>query len=195
MRLAPGGIDESSDSGRLALTLKSMRCTASSAPPARRHHRIEHYSYVTEEKHRPCRSVMGGTVWSCSSCGRSDGPVAPSGRCLSCEALTETPSRAPVGTLRQIGEVVAAVGLSLRTVRVYEEAGLVIPVARTAGGFRLYDDESIARLRLIMQMKPLGFTLDEMRLLIEAHDDLASAPPDALNRAELLSCGHVRGGR
>ncbi len=91
-----------------------------------------------------------------------------------------------MGALRQIGEVVAAVGLSLRTVRFYEEAGLVIPVARTAGGFRLYDDESIARLRLIMQMKPLGFTLDEMRLLIEAHDDLASAPPDAPNRAELL---------
>jgi DNA-binding transcriptional MerR regulator len=123
----------------------------------------------------------------------SKGPFAPSGRCLTCEAAIETPSRRPVGTLRQIGEVVDTVGLSLRTVRFYEEAGLVIPVARTAGGFRLYDDESVARLRLIMQMKPLGFTLDEMRLLIEARDrldardDADGARADLLGRLEMFA--------
>jgi DNA-binding transcriptional MerR regulator len=114
------------------------------------------------------------------------GPFTPSGRCLSCEVSIEPPSRHPVGTLRQIGEVVDTVGLSLRTVRFYEEAGLVIPVARTAGGFRLYDDESIARLRLIMQMKPLGFTLDEMRLLIEVRERLDAVDGDAATRADLL---------
>jgi DNA-binding transcriptional MerR regulator len=116
----------------------------------------------------------------------SKGPFAPSGRCLTCEVSIEPPSRRPVGTLRQIGEVVDAVGLSLRTVRFYEEAGLVIPVARTAGGFRLYDDESIARLHLIMQMKPLGFTLDEMRLLIEARDRLDAPTVAGDERAGLL---------
>jgi DNA-binding transcriptional MerR regulator len=114
------------------------------------------------------------------------GPFTPSGRCLTCEVSIEPPSRHPVGTLRQIGEVVDAVGLSLRTVRFYEEAGLVIPVARTAGGFRLYDDDSIARLRLIMQMKPLGFTLDEMRLLIEARDRIDAPDLDGPTRAALL---------
>jgi DNA-binding transcriptional MerR regulator len=88
--------------------------------------------------------------------------------------------------LRQIGEVVDAVGLSLRTVRFYEEAGLVIPVARTAGGFRLYDDESVARLRLIMQMKPLGFTLDEMRLLIDVRERLDAMGEEDPARADLL---------
>jgi DNA-binding transcriptional MerR regulator len=116
----------------------------------------------------------------------SKGPFAPSGRCLSCEVSIEPPSRHPVGTLRQIGEVVDTVGLSLRTVRFYEEAGLVIPVARTAGGFRLYDDQSIARLRLIMQMKPLGFTLDELRLLIEARDRLDANDGAGDDGADLL---------
>ncbi len=132
------------------------------------------------------RGQGGARGWACPSCGMAKGPFAPSGRCLSCEVSIETPSRRPVGTLRQIGEVVDTVGLSLRTVRFYEEAGLVIPVARTAGGFRLYDDESIARLRLIMQMKPLGFTLDEMRLLIEARDRIDAPDLDGPTRAALL---------
>jgi MerR family transcriptional regulator, copper efflux regulator len=113
-------------------------------------------------------------VGACPGCGRSHGPVAPSGRCLECEAKTSSTNRAPIGALRQIGEVAATVGLSLRTVRFYEEAGLVIPVARTVGGFRLYNDESIERLRLIMKMKPLGFTLDEMRVLIELVEDVGA---------------------
>ena len=134
----------------------------------------------------PRRGQGAERNWACPSCGMSKGPFAPSGRCLSCEVSIEPPSRHPVGTLRQIGEVVDAVGLSLRTVRFYEEAGLVIPVARTAGGFRLYDDQSVARLRLIMQMKPLGFTLDEMRLLIEARDRLDAPDLPADERADVL---------
>ncbi|MDY7104194.1 MAG: MerR family transcriptional regulator [Actinomycetota bacterium] len=87
--------------------------------------------------------------------------------------------------LRQIGDVANLVGLSLRTVRHYEDAGLVLPAARTAGGFRLYGDEAIGRLRLIMQMKPLGFSLEEMRLLIEARAALASGAVAADERRDL----------
>jgi DNA-binding transcriptional MerR regulator len=75
--------------------------------------------------------------------------------------------------LRQIGEVATLVGLSLRTVRHYEDAGLVSPAGRTQGGFRLYDEDAIDRLRLIMQMKPLGFTLEEMRILIGVRSRLS----------------------
>ncbi|MDP9021544.1 MAG: MerR family DNA-binding transcriptional regulator, partial [Actinomycetota bacterium] len=49
----------------------------------------------------------------------------------------------------QIGEVADRVGLSLRTVRYYEEVGLIEPSDRTAGGFRLYTDDDISRLELI----------------------------------------------
>lgn len=73
----------------------------------------------------------------------------------------------------QIGEVAEAVGLSLRTIRHYEEVGLVPPSGRTAGGFRLYTDDDVERLRVVKQMKPLDFTLEEMRDLLQVREWLA----------------------
>ncbi|WP_307677712.1 MerR family transcriptional regulator [Streptomyces sp. V4I2] len=74
----------------------------------------------------------------------------------------------------QIGEVAARTELSLRTIRHYEDTGLVIPSARSQGGFRLYTEADVARLMVIRRMKPLGFTLDEMRALLDATDRLDS---------------------
>jgi DNA-binding transcriptional MerR regulator len=71
-----------------------------------------------------------------------------------------------------IGEVADRVGLSLRTVRYYEEQGLIRPAGRTEGGFRLYTEQEIDRLMLIKQMKPLGFTVQQMAELLAAHDAL-----------------------
>lgn len=78
----------------------------------------------------------------------------------------------------QIGEVAQRVGLSLRTIRYYEEMGLVVPSARSAGGFRLYDENDVARLLLIKRMKPLDFSLEESRDLLEVLDDLEGASED-----------------
>ncbi|OKI02540.1 MerR family transcriptional regulator [Streptomyces sp. CB02923] len=75
-------------------------------------------------------------------------------------------------THMQIGEVAARTGLSLRTIRHYEETGLVTPSARSQGGFRLYTGTDVARLMVIRRMKPLGFTLDQMRDLLDATDRL-----------------------
>lgn len=72
----------------------------------------------------------------------------------------------------QIGEVAARTELSLRTIRHYEETGLVAPSARSRGGFRLYTETDVARLMVIRRMKPLGFTLDQMRDLLDATDRL-----------------------
>lgn len=80
--------------------------------------------------------------------------------------------------MHQIGEVAEAVGLSLRTIRHYEDVGLVPPSGRSSGGFRLYTDEDIERLRLVKHMKPLDFSLDEMRDLLEARDRLAAGIDD-----------------
>lgn len=90
------------------------------------------------------------------------------------------PNDAPA--THQIGEVAERVGLSLRTVRYYEEQGLVEPDSRTEGGFRLYTDHQIDRLLLIKQMKPLGFSLDEMRELLTARDQLGSPAATAAER-------------
>jgi DNA-binding transcriptional MerR regulator len=76
------------------------------------------------------------------------------------------------GKHMQIGEVAARTELSLRTIRHYEETGLVVPSARSQGGFRLYTENDVARLMVIRRMKPLGFTLDQMRDLLDATDRL-----------------------
>ena len=83
----------------------------------------------------------------------------------------------------QIGEAAERVGLSIRTIRHYEEVGLIVPSARTGGRFRLYTEPDLDRLRVVKRMKPLGFTLEEMRDLLQILDRLATATGD---RAALL---------
>jgi len=85
----------------------------------------------------------------------------------------------------RIGEVTERTSLSLRTLRHWEDAGLVSPSARTEGNFRLYTETDIERLLIIRRMKPLGYTLDEMRELLDVVDALAVTPHDALLRARL----------
>jgi DNA-binding transcriptional MerR regulator len=77
----------------------------------------------------------------------------------------------------QIGEVAERTGLSLRTIRYYGEMGLVPPSARSVGGFRLYTENDVARFRVIMRMKPLDFSLEEMKDVLDVFDGLAESEP------------------
>ncbi|BBE24366.1 MerR family transcriptional regulator [Arthrobacter sp. MN05-02] len=61
-----------------------------------------------------------------------------------------------------IGELAERTGLSLRTIRHYDDVGLLPATARTEGGFRVFSEEDVERLMVIKQMKPLGFSLEEM---------------------------------
>lgn len=88
--------------------------------------------------------------------------------------------------MHQIGEVAEAVGLSLRTIRYYDEAGLVPPSGRSSGGFRLYTDADIDRLRLVKHMKPLDLTIDEMRDLLTVRDRLGDPATPKRDRTGLL---------
>jgi MerR family copper efflux transcriptional regulator len=74
----------------------------------------------------------------------------------------------------QIGQVATRTELSITTVRHYDEVGLVTPSARSTGGFRLYTEADVERLLVIRRMKPLGFTLAEMKDLLDSLDVLAS---------------------
>ena len=66
-----------------------------------------------------------------------------------------------VGQYR-IGELAAKVGLTERTIRYYEELGLLESVKRLDGGVRVYTDDDVRRLRYIGKLKMLGLTLQEM---------------------------------
>ncbi|MEZ5263389.1 MAG: MerR family transcriptional regulator [Acidimicrobiales bacterium] len=61
----------------------------------------------------------------------------------------------------QIGEVATRVGLSQRTIRHYDDLGIIKPSARTAGGFRLYTESDVQRFLLIKPFKSLGVGLEE----------------------------------
>lgn len=87
---------------------------------------------------------------------------------------------------RRIGEVAERTGLSLRTIRYYGEMGLVEPSARSRGGFRLYTESDIERLLLVKRMKPLGFSVEDMRELLTLLDRLADAGATASERTVLL---------
>ena len=66
-----------------------------------------------------------------------------------------------VGQYR-IGELAAKVGLTERTIRYYEELGLLESVKRLDGGVRVYTDDDVRRLKYIGKLKMLGLTLQEM---------------------------------
>lgn len=85
----------------------------------------------------------------------------------------------------QIGELAERTGLSIRTLRHYDEIGLLRPSARSEGGFRLYTPDDESRLLLIRRMKPLGYSLEQMGELLAVVDGLADAPADAALRARL----------
>lgn len=87
--------------------------------------------------------------------------------------------------MHQIGEVADAVGLSLRTIRHYEEVGVVVPSGRSTGGFRLYTDGDVDRLRMVRRMKPLDLTLEEIRQVLALLDRVDEAPEDASAREQL----------
>lgn len=66
----------------------------------------------------------------------------------------------------QIGAVAAKTELSLRSLRHWEEVGLLRPSGRSVGGFRLYTQGDVDRILAIRRMKPLGFSLQEMKAVM-----------------------------
>ena len=71
----------------------------------------------------------------------------------------------------QIGEVADRTGVTQRTLRFYEERGLLKPPTRMDGGFRLYSEDDVARVEQIKRLQSLlGLTLAEIKEMIEAEE-------------------------
>ncbi|MDQ3568707.1 MAG: MerR family transcriptional regulator [Actinomycetota bacterium] len=79
------------------------------------------------------------------------------------------------GDLSRIGEVADRLGVSPRTIKYYEEIGLLIPGERSPGGFRLYAEPDVERLRRILRLKDMGFSLAAIREFISVRDDAREA--------------------
>jgi DNA-binding transcriptional MerR regulator len=103
------------------------------------------------------------------------------------------------GRLLRIHEAATEVGLTPRSVRYYEEIGLLTPAARSEGDYRLYDDTDLERLRFIKGLRDdAGFSLAEIARLLE--DEAARershaayhATTDQAERARILRDRLVR---
>jgi DNA-binding transcriptional MerR regulator len=80
----------------------------------------------------------------------------------------------------QIGELAKLADTSAKTIRFYEDSGLLPPPARTASGYRDYGPEVVDRLQFIHRGQTAGLTLRKVRQILAIHD-----------RGE-VPCGHVR---
>jgi len=79
------------------------------------------------------------------------------------------------GRLIRVGEVAERLEVSPRTVKYYEELGLVKPGERSTGGFRLYGSREIERLERILRMKSIGYSLAAIRELLAVRDTAQEA--------------------
>lgn len=66
-----------------------------------------------------------------------------------------------------IGRLAAATGVKVETIRYYERCGLIAPPARTDGNYRSYSTGDLERLRFIRRTRDLGFTLEQIRAMLD----------------------------
>jgi MerR family transcriptional regulator, copper efflux regulator len=88
------------------------------------------------------------------------------------------------GSMHHIGEVARRTAMSLRTVRYYEEVGLVRPSGRSEGGFRLYTEADVQRLILVRALRPAELANPELAELLELHEQLARADGRSVGMTE-----------
>lgn len=81
------------------------------------------------------------------------------------------------------GELANLAGVSIRTVQYYDQRGILIPTALTAGGRRLYTDSDLEQLRMICFLRNLGFSIEQIRKVL--------AEENAAQVLELLLVDHI----
>jgi DNA-binding transcriptional MerR regulator len=91
---------------------------------------------------------------------------------------------------QQIGELAASLGITTRTLRLYEQLGLIDPPRRTEGGIRFYDKEDIRRIKFVLKVKELGIPLKQMQELAEIYRQ-TKIPDTIMPRLIEILDGHL----
>jgi MerR family transcriptional regulator, repressor of the yfmOP operon len=82
--------------------------------------------------------------------------------------------------LLRIGDIAARVGVSTRTLRYYQEFGLLEPTGSSPGGNRLYSEDDVTRLARIVELRQvMGFDLDQIREMLHSEDRLTQMRAEA----------------
>jgi Cu(I)-responsive transcriptional regulator len=78
----------------------------------------------------------------------------------------------------QIGRVAERSGVPAKTIRYYEEIGLIAKPARTDGGYRAYDERDVEILRFVNRARGLGFSIKDVKNLLALYEDRGRASAD-----------------
>jgi MerR family Zn(II)-responsive transcriptional regulator of zntA len=84
------------------------------------------------------------------------------------------------------GDMARGCETTVRTVRFYEEAGLIEPVARSESGHRMYQPEQLLKLQLIMDLREAGLSLQDIKALFELKDRCGTAEEASAEMATAL---------
>lgn len=82
-----------------------------------------------------------------------------------------------------IGKLATLAEVSTDTLRFYEREGLIAPASKSSGGYRLYDQDAMVRLRFIKQARDCGFTLAEIQQLLVLRSHSEACCGDVRQRA------------
>lgn len=92
--------------------------------------------------------------------------------------------RVSIRTLR-VGDLAKRTGKTVRALHLYEEHGLLAPAQRSSGGYRLYTRDSELRVRWIDKLQQMGFSLTEIKQIVQDVERSRNAP-DAMQRVQDL---------
>ena len=95
------------------------------------------------------------------------------------------PARSRQRTLK-VGELARLAGKTVRALHLYEERGLLEPIERSKGGFRLYAEDALVRVRWISKLQDMGFSLTDIQTMLQQWERSGSAPTAMLRVGEVL---------
>lgn len=103
--------------------------------------------------------------------------------------ILNQPSRPAVRRRRtlRVGELARAAGKTVRALHLYEELGLLVPVERSKGGYRLYDEDALTRVRWISKLQEMGLSLSGIQDLTRQWEQSGSAPLAMAHVEQLLN--------
>jgi DNA-binding transcriptional MerR regulator len=92
----------------------------------------------------------------------------------------------------QISDLAENLGITTRTIRLYEKMGLVDPPKRTDGRVRYYEKADIKRFKFVLKVKELGLSLEEMKELADLFDRELKSPEKIMPRLTELLDTHLK---
>lgn len=85
----------------------------------------------------------------------------------------------------RVGDLARRTGKTVRAIHLYEELGLVEPIDRSKGGYRLFGEDAVVRVRWIGKLQEMGFSLQDIREMVQQHG-VSSSAPNAMRRIQEL---------